>query len=254
MTKLRIATYNIHKCKGLDFQVRPSRIARVIEEIDADAIALQEVFDSQAEHLADLLRLPYVFDPASEIRGKPYGNAVFTKLPVVGSQSFDLSVHLREPRRCLRVDLALPAGNTLHLWTAHLGTSFFERRHQAVRLASHEVLHHGDRAGPRILVGDFNEWTRGLVTRTLSECMRSADITYHLKRGRTYPGIVPFLHLDHIYYDPPLELTALHLHKTKTALVASDHLPLWGNFSLPLERQNSVSHGVDDVINANPNA
>ena len=40
---LRIATYNIHKCRGLDGRVRPQRIVEVLRELDADLIALQEV-------------------------------------------------------------------------------------------------------------------------------------------------------------------------------------------------------------------
>jgi endonuclease/exonuclease/phosphatase family metal-dependent hydrolase len=41
---------------------------------------------------------------------------------------------------------------------------------------------------------------------------------------------MPFLHLDHIYYDPELRLEQLTLHRTRRALVASDHLPLVGDF------------------------
>ena len=40
---IRIATYNIHRSRGMDRRVVPSRIAEVLRDIDADAIALQEV-------------------------------------------------------------------------------------------------------------------------------------------------------------------------------------------------------------------
>ena len=40
---LRIATYNVHRCIGLDRRTDPMRIARVIEGMNADVIALQEV-------------------------------------------------------------------------------------------------------------------------------------------------------------------------------------------------------------------
>jgi len=40
---LRIATYNIHRCRGLDRRVRPERIAAVLATIDPDIVALQEV-------------------------------------------------------------------------------------------------------------------------------------------------------------------------------------------------------------------
>jgi endonuclease/exonuclease/phosphatase family metal-dependent hydrolase len=61
MDRFRIATYNIHKGRGLDGRVSIERIARVLGEIDADLIALQEVVsheglsiqDHQASYLAD---------------------------------------------------------------------------------------------------------------------------------------------------------------------------------------------------------
>src|SRR4051812_26782166 len=37
-----IASYNIHKCVGTDGRFDPERISRVVAEIDADVIALQE--------------------------------------------------------------------------------------------------------------------------------------------------------------------------------------------------------------------
>jgi endonuclease/exonuclease/phosphatase family metal-dependent hydrolase len=83
------------------------------------------------------------------------------------------------------------------------------------------------------VLGDFNEWTRGLASRLLSAHLQSADVRHHLRRAKTYPGVLPFLHLDHIYYDDgALELKRLTLHKTRTALVASDHLPLIADFEI----------------------
>jgi len=60
--------------------------------------------------------------------------------------------------------------------------------------------------------------------------MQSADTRAHLRRSSTYPGVLPFLHLDHIYYDPVLRLEKLALCRTSKALLASDHLPLIVDF------------------------
>jgi endonuclease/exonuclease/phosphatase family metal-dependent hydrolase len=84
-----------------------------------------------------------------------------------------------------------------------------------------------------MVLGDFNEWAPGLATRLLRSHLSSVDIRTHLRRRRTYPGMVPVLHLDHIYYDDPLDLEALLLHRTRLALMASDHLPLLADFHLP---------------------
>jgi endonuclease/exonuclease/phosphatase family metal-dependent hydrolase len=56
------------------------------------------------------------------------------------------------------------------------------------------------------------------------------DIRKHIGRARTYPAFMPVMHLDHIYYDGPLELRGLRLHRTRKAIVASDHLPLVADF------------------------
>lgn len=40
---IRVMTYNIHSCVGLDGRVRPERVARVINHFDPDIVAVQEV-------------------------------------------------------------------------------------------------------------------------------------------------------------------------------------------------------------------
>src|SRR4051794_32928793 len=114
MTRFRVATYNIHKCRGLDWKVNTARIAHVIDEVDADAIALQEVFLAQIEALAKHVEMQYVFGKATEISGKEYGNGILTRCQLGQNRNFDLSVPGREPRKCLRVDLALPGFGELH--------------------------------------------------------------------------------------------------------------------------------------------
>jgi endonuclease/exonuclease/phosphatase family metal-dependent hydrolase len=43
--RIRVASYNIHKCRGLDRRTDPERIAKIIAELDADVVALQEILD-----------------------------------------------------------------------------------------------------------------------------------------------------------------------------------------------------------------
>ena len=80
--------------------------------------------------------------------------------------------------------------------------------------------------------GDFNEWTHGLASRLFSQHFQSVDIRTHLGRSRTYLGLLPLFHLDHIYFDSALKLKDLVLHNSRTALIASDHLPLFADFEL----------------------
>ena len=226
---LRVATYNIHRCRGLDGRTRPQRIAAVLRTIDADVVALQEVVGAgprgggHAEELGAMLGMGWVMSPARELRGHQFGNAVLSRFPIMHHSEHDLSWKTCEPRRMQRVDVAVH-GCTLHLYNVHLGTAILERRHQALRLASMVSDRHI--AGPKLVLGDFNEWMRGLATKMLSERLNSVDLRNHLRRRRTYPGLFPILHLDHIYYAGRVEIVGIELPRTRLSLVASDHLPL----------------------------
>ena len=243
MKHIRVVTYNVHKCRGLDGRVRPARIAAVLHGIGADIVALQEVLniphgareDEQGYFIAETLGMNYVFGENRKLKGGTYGNVVLSRFPIRIMHNYDLSVTGHEERGCLRADVDLGGGCLLHVFNVHLGTAYAERRHQGRRLIAEELLNDVGLPGPRILLGDFNEWTRGLATRLLSAHLESADVRKHLRRSRTYPGVLPFLHLDHIYHDPGLPLERLTLARNRTALVASDHLPLIADFSVSPE-------------------
>jgi endonuclease/exonuclease/phosphatase family metal-dependent hydrolase len=226
---MRVLTYNTHKCRGMDGRTSAIRIAEVLQEVDADVIALQEVLEHQAETIAKDLRMGYALGETRKHRGYAYGNVVLSRFPIREARNYDLSVRGREERGCLRADLQV-SGTVLHVFNVHLGTAFLERRTQGRRLMAPELLNDTEIESPRIVLGDFNEWTQGLATRLLRRHLESADVRAHLQRSKTYPGVLPFLHLDHIYYDPALRLERLTLWRTKKALVASDHLPLVGEF------------------------
>jgi endonuclease/exonuclease/phosphatase family metal-dependent hydrolase len=226
---VRIATYNIHRSRGLDGRTNPARIAEVIRAIDADVIALQEVIGAgptssgHAEEIGALTGMGWVMAPTRPLRGALFGNVVLSRHPITHHAQYDLSWKTCEPRCCQRVDIAF-GHDTLHFYNVHLGTAFLERRHQAGRLTA---IFHDRRVGiPKVVLGDFNEWTKGLATSVLSERLQSIDLRTHLKRRRTYPGVFPVLHLDHIYYEGIVEVAKVELPRTRLALMASDHLPL----------------------------
>jgi endonuclease/exonuclease/phosphatase family metal-dependent hydrolase len=245
---LRVATYNVHKCQGVDRRVMPSRIAQVMREVDADVWALQEVLSipadrpemDQANFLARELGYHMALGHVRELRGGLYGNVVLSRYPVAAICNYDISVQGREERGCLRSDVDLGEGEILHVFNVHLGTAFLERRHQARLLVTPEVLHDEALGGHRVVLGDFNEWTRGLTTQLLASHFECPDMKRLFKWSRTYPGILPFMHLDHIYHDASLKLEHLLLHRSRTALIASDHLPLAGDFVVA---QDSVGFG-----------
>ena len=226
---VRIATYNVHRCRGLDGRTLPSRIAEVIRTIDPDLVALQEVIGAgahsagHAEELGALLGMGWVMAPVRHLRGAQFGNVVLSRHPILHHAHYDLSWKTCEPRGCQRVDIAL-GEDRLHLYNVQLGTALRERRYQAGRL---RAIVHDRRVGvPKVVLGDFNEWMKGLATHTLTERLQSIDLRAHLRRRRTYPGVFPVLHLDHIYYEGAVEVVKVELPRTRLSLMASDHLPL----------------------------
>ena len=235
---LRIVTYNIHKCRGMDARVRPERIAAVLKELNADVIALQEVVrgrkekDQLVEVAHALGAKHYRFGMTRKHRTADYGNAIISRFPIISYEAYDITASRREPRGCLRADIDFN-GEVIRLFNAHLGTGLFERRKQAQILVHENMLGNPKFYGSRIVLGDFNEWTRGLTTKLLKTHLVSADLRPFLKRMKTYPGMMPFMHLDHIYFDPKFQLANIELFKTRLSKVASDHLPLIAEFRVP---------------------
>ena len=222
-----VASYNIHKCAGLDRRVDLDRIADVVEELDADLVGLQEVFRPQALGLAERLGLQVAMGPTRERNGLAYGNAVLTRLSIRSHRTFDLSQPDREPRGGIRLDLAMPGATPggagpdglLHVFNVHFGLKIRERAQQ-VRLLVREHILHDELTGPRIVVGDLNEWFPGAVGRALRRELIGPRIR------RTHPAPLPLFPLDRIYWDRGLAIDGFRVHRSRLARIASDHLPV----------------------------
>jgi len=215
---VRIATYNIHKGRGLDGRVNIQRILEILHRIDADVIGVQEVYEEQAGYLAQKLEMRLVTGTTVRRPEGPCGNAILTRLSLQRVATFDLSVGVREARGGIRADLDFH-GRTLHVLNVHLGLRQRERATQVRWLVERHIL--GDeRQGPRIVVGDLNEWFPGRVGRALRREFTS------LRPRRTHPALLPLWALDRIYWDHALQGESLRVHRSRMARVASDHLPL----------------------------
>ena len=105
---LRIMTYNIHSCVGMDGKLAPSRIARIIRSFNPDIVALQELDlkrarskgEDQAARLARELRMEIAFCCTADRGWERYGHALLTRGPasVIASGWFSGEQHLGEQR------------------------------------------------------------------------------------------------------------------------------------------------------------
>jgi endonuclease/exonuclease/phosphatase family metal-dependent hydrolase len=238
-TPLRVATYNIHGCRGRGDSFDLKRIAEVILETDAHVVGLQEVgdvhgrspIDDQAQALAEATGMQLIYAPNLTRGTMRYGNAILSRLPLSSSQTYDLSVSGREPRGCVRADLELGRGAQVHVFNLHLGLSFEERRRQAARLLSDDILRDATLAFPAVVMGDFNFWLPGPVPRLLKSAL--LDVGSALRRTNpTYPTFFPLLRLDRIFLGPGLLPRSLRVHHSPRARDASDHLPLVASVEL----------------------
>lgn len=229
MTRLRVATYNVHSGVGVDRRFRPERIAAVIDELHADVVALQEVlspvrgFDVHA-HLRDATGLHLVTMTTMQLAGGTFGNALLSRWPILDLAEHGLAIGNREPRGAIDATIGRDA-RELRVIATHLGLRRTERSEQLSRLV--EIVKSAPDL-PTVLAGDFN-MTRG----------RSRELSAHATHlGKhdalaTFPSIAPVLPLDRIFALHGASIVDVVVHRSRRARVASDHLPLVATIELP---------------------
>jgi endonuclease/exonuclease/phosphatase family metal-dependent hydrolase len=249
---LRIASYNIHRCTGCDGEINPQRVARVLQSLDADIIALQEVgFESGKAH--NVLQYLGKSIDAQIIEGITllderghYGNAILSRLPVDTIKLHDISVSRCEPRGVIELRLNIN-GQQLQLLATHLGLRTAERNSQVDYLLG---LLTDYRADIQILMGDLNQWWCGSHSRRRLQkyFSNAANRREQCPAPRTFPARWPLFSLDRILVTPARVCSKLqHGQKAligkdpankdtsirQLARCASDHLPLVAELALP---------------------
>jgi endonuclease/exonuclease/phosphatase family metal-dependent hydrolase len=226
--RLRVATYNVHACIGTDGRHDPDRVAGVIGELDADIVALQEftypasvALDAREGVLATLDRYQCVLGPTRNVTRhrvtQCFGNALFTRHPIVDVHRLDLSMERREPRGALAATVDV-GGALVHVLAAHLGLRVHERRFQVM-----QILKYLDSVRNTLFVvlGDFNDWLPGRsVVRVLDSRLGRPP------RPKSFPVHWPIAPLDRIWVHPARALRRIFAHATPAARLASDHLPV----------------------------
>lgn len=230
--RLRILTYNVHGCVGLDRRCSPERIAEVIADAAADVVALQEVDVgrvrsgnvNQPEAVAALLGMGHCFYATIQHGDEQYGGALLSRLPLdpVKTGALPGRPHL-EPRGALWGQVRADGG-TVNVMTTHLGLRPYERKEQIDALLSPEWLYHKEFTTPSILCGDFNLTPFSPLCRRLGKCLH--DVRRLAKRPYRHGTFMGLFAIDHIFVSTEFTLRSLRVLDDRRARVASDHLPL----------------------------
>ena len=222
-TLLKLATYNIHGSVGTDGRFDPARTMAVINQLDADIIALQEVSTIRS----DLREWVSGFQAETRMRVIPgmtmfrdaahYGNVVLTRDTIEHVEHINISYKQREPRGAVCLTLSA-GGKRVCIIATHLGLRAAERRAQVNLLLKAFEQRPAD---IYVLMGDLNEWFAG--ARSLRQARRLFD---HIHTPPTFPARFPLLSLDRILVRPATCLHTMAPLKNALTKTASDHLPL----------------------------
>ncbi|MCI4588823.1 endonuclease/exonuclease/phosphatase family protein [Sphingobium sp. BYY-5] len=228
---IRVASYNIRKAIGTDRRRVPERVLEVLAEVDADIIALQEA--DRRFGIRSAAIPPLLLDNLSCYKPVPlnvhvdsmgwHGNALLVRKEAEIAAHNVLHLPYLEPRGATMAEIRLK-GAAVRVFGMHLDLSGLWRRRQAAA-----VIHAATQSAamPTILMGDLNEWSAG------RGCL--ADFARHFSFapcGRSFHARRPVAKLDRIMHCGRLKLTRCGVHESAAARTASDHLPIWAEFSV----------------------
>jgi endonuclease/exonuclease/phosphatase family metal-dependent hydrolase len=257
-SRLRVATYNIHKgVRGLgpNKRLEIHNLGQGVQALSADLVFLQEV---RLFHHRDARRFKQQQqqDQAQTLPGWPdqgqadylapegyavayrtnaitrhgeHGNALLSRWPIGEVAHHDVSDHRFEQRGLLHVQVQWQ-GVQVHAVVVHFGLMHASRVRQAERLGSY-VRQSVPHNAPLVVAGDFNDWGD-----RLDPLMHAAGLTRARAPGcrrppQTFPSLLPVFALDRVY------LRGLHCQATQVPRGAmwarmSDHLPLVAELEL----------------------
>jgi endonuclease/exonuclease/phosphatase family metal-dependent hydrolase len=227
---MRIASYNIRKAVGLDWRRDGDRIARVLEEINADVVLLQEA-DKRMGARAGVLAEDALYNRLGyrmvDLSVRPRSHGWHGNLILYRDQSLILKDAMRialpslEPRGAVSALFGAPQ---LEVIGVHLALARRVRAGQLAALGRH--IREADH--PVLIAGDFNAWRDDPgIAGMLSDTCRM------ILPGNSFHAARPTAPLDRFVLQGDVYEVAAHVHATDLAARASDHLPIVLDVELP---------------------
>ena len=219
---LRILTYNIRNCIGMDGRTDFDRVADVIMAINPHVVALQEV-DSVTRRIdgADVLRvlaektgMYYRYGPAISFQGGKYGNGILSREVPVGYSYIPL------PGRQERRSLLMVEFDDFILYGTHLNNQYAGDRHGSVMIMDYEAK---ESEKPVILAGDINDTPGSRTLELLAENwvqLSGNDYTFRSDKPERCIDYIFGLKMEGVGYEVLQQVVV-------NEPVASDHLPVF---------------------------
>ena len=239
LNRLRIITYNIHRCIGGDRKISPERISDVITVHQPDVVALQEVDYGQVR--------PALYDQAAIIAERlnfetfwiereRCGNAILSRYPMkmvkAGGLHRPRRWHTLARRGALWVEIEV-FGARIQIINTHLGLTPASRLNQAKVLVGPEWLNSTECRPPVILCGDFNTQPGSTVFRLLGGRLGYVEaLKVNGQNEKTWPSSHPVLSFDHMFISGDLAVDEVKVPVDGVVRTASDHLPFFVQLSL----------------------
>ena len=224
---LNVLTYNIHEAFNYWSIPDPEALARVIENLDADLIGLQEVgrgwnINGGPDLVAWLRRrLPQYRLVYAPMLGDLIGHVILSRYPIKESG------WRHYPPRTSRLSYGL----TWAIISTSAGDLLFVTTHFSpyAEFASDRAGQAGDLLAfwqhrPRtLLAGDFNaEPTEAAIQQLLSAGLSDVIVPHGLGAEFTFASGRPYQRIDYIFSSPDVESLFASIPQT----TASDHLPV----------------------------
>lgn len=219
---LKIASYNVRNARGMDNVTDFDRVSTVINDMNADAVAIQEL-DSATERsngivvleeLAKRTNMHASFNGSIEFQGGKYGNGILTKEKPLQVEAIELPGR-EEKRSLLIVEL-----KHFVLCCTHLSLNEEDRQSSVEIIQQHTNKY---TSKPIFLVGDLNAGPNSKEIKYLSNNWTMLnDPAKH-----TFPSDNPDVTIDYLFLKNNQNFKHTLINTDVVAEpMASDHRPL----------------------------
>ncbi|XEC97360.1 endonuclease/exonuclease/phosphatase family protein [Paenibacillus tarimensis] len=233
---VRIVTFNMHHGRGMDGKLNLNRTARLLEQCEADLIALNEVdryfsrrsgYVDQISWLAKQLDMYWAFGAALTLRRKQsgiirqYGNALLSRYPILSetTHAFHKKPFAFEGRSLLEVDIAVH-GTPFKIFVTHLSLNPYSRNKQIKSIIG--LIARVECACT--VMGDWNLSHRSRTWKTVTAYLKDACAEIGPGECGTFPSIYSKWQLDYIFVSKNIQVKEARVIRIDPG--ASDHLPL----------------------------